>query len=35
VLVLDGNPLLGTVLLRDHSLYTEVREGGEVAPDEI
>ena len=30
VLVLDGNPLLGTLFLRDHYLQVEMREGGEV-----
>ena len=30
VLVLPGNPLLGTAFLKEHSLQVEVTEGGEV-----
>lgn len=31
VLVLEGDPLMGTVLLRDHLLQVEMMDGGEVA----
>jgi predicted aspartyl protease len=30
ILAMDGNPLLGTEFLREHSLYAELTDGGEV-----
>jgi clan AA aspartic protease len=35
VLVLEGTPLLGTVLLEGHHLHVEVEEGGEVLIEPI
>lgn len=31
VLILEGDPLLGTVILREHLLQMEMMEGGEVS----
>lgn len=35
VLVLAGNPLLGTVLLREYLLHIEMAEGGELAAEPL
>lgn len=35
VLVLEGDPLLGTVLLRDHLLQMEMTDGGEISVDTL
>ncbi len=35
VLVLEGDPLIGTVLLRDHLLQMEMTDGGEISADAL
>ena len=35
VLILEGEPLLGTVLMREHLLQVEMTEGGETVIDPL